>query len=69
MYKINHGKVLRNARYVDQIAMADVRDYAIAAVMSVPIISTFTSFDWLGQQSCMAHGQSQFHASTEGFKN
>ena len=25
IYKINHGKVLRNTRYVDQIAMANVK--------------------------------------------
>ena len=33
MYKINHRKVLRNTRSVNHIAMADVRDYAIAAMM------------------------------------
>ena len=27
------GKVLRNTRYVDHIAMADVRDYDIDAIM------------------------------------
>ena len=33
MYKINRGKVLSNTSFVNQIAMADVRGGAIAAVM------------------------------------
>ena len=33
MYKINPVMVLRNTRNVDQISMADVTDYAIAAMM------------------------------------
>ena len=33
MYKINHGKVLGNTRHVDHIAMAYVKDYAVAAMM------------------------------------
>ena len=35
MYTINRGKVLRTTRYVEHIAMADVRDYIIAAMMGV----------------------------------
>ena len=34
MYTLNTGKVLRNTSYVDEIAMADVRDYATAAMIS-----------------------------------
>ena len=33
MWKINTGKVLWNLRYADQIALVDVRDYAIAVTM------------------------------------
>ena len=33
MHKINCGKVLGSTRYVYHFAMADVRDYAIAAMM------------------------------------
>ena len=43
MYKISHGKVLRNTRYVDEIAMVDVRDYTIAAVMY--FTTYFLAFD------------------------
>ena len=31
--ELHHGDVLTNTRYVDQIAMADIRDYAIAAMI------------------------------------
>ena len=33
VYKINHGKVLRNTRYAEQNTMIDVRDYAIATMI------------------------------------
>ena len=38
--KINRGKVLRNTRYVDHIAMADVKDYAIAAMSNYVVLYT-----------------------------
>ena len=39
MYKLNHGKLLRNTRYVDELAMADGRDNVTAAMM---LVSVFT---------------------------
>ena len=34
MYNTNPREALNNARYIDQIPMADVSDYAIAAMMA-----------------------------------